>query len=163
MLWSLENALPWRFSIVLRYILRKLSTITVVACLAACGAIPFAVAADPPPAADLNLLKRGKLLFVQCIACHDIAAVQPSSGSEDILGKIGPNLHGLMGRPAGALAPYPYSDALRNSGLKWDKPTLDRWIKQPGAVVPGTVMAYIGMPNEADRRALIAYLETATR
>jgi len=135
---------------------------TLLACLAAAGTTTLAVAADQPGAADAKVLKRGKLLFLQCAACHDITPPQPDNDSEGMLAKVGPGLYGLTGRPAGAVKGYSYSDALRNSGLIWDKPTIDRWITNPAVVVPGTLMTYIGMPNEADRRALIAYLESAT-
>ena len=141
--------------------LRQLSALTLVACIAVAVAAPIAIAADPPPAADAEVLKRGKLLWLQCVACHDITPVETGSDTEFMLGKVGPSLFGLIDQPAGVVEGYRYSDDLRNSGLIWDKQTLDRWIEEPAAVVPGTLMTYIGMPDEADRRALIAYIESA--
>ena len=100
--------------------------------------------------------KRGKLLYIQCRACHDL---QPSE-----IEKIGPNLAGLMGRKAAADAAFAYSPALQAAASKliWDKATLDRWIEKPGAVVPGNTMAFAGISNPADRAALLAYLEAET-
>ena len=112
---------------------------------------PAAVAASPGEAE----IRRGKLLFLQCRACHEVASGQPH--------KVGPNLHGVMGRKAALAEGYAYSDALKKSGLTWDFATLDNWIKHPASIVPGTTMAFVGIPGEADRRALIAYLESATR
>ena len=136
--------------------------LAVITFLTAVDATTLVVADDQAGPADAKVLKRGKLLFLQCTACHDITPAPQNSDSEVMVNKVGPNLHGLIGRSAGTAAGYQYSDALRNSGLIWDKPTIDRWITNPAVVVPGTLMPYIGMPNEADRRALIAYLESAT-
>lgn len=146
-----------------KYCPRLLSVFTLVTCLAAAGATTLAVAADPPPTAAATVLKRGKLLFLQCTACHDITAAQPSSDAENLLRKVGPNLHGLMGRQAGTLASYSYSEALRKSGVTWTKPNLDRWLQQPAIMVPDTTMTFVGISSEADRTAVIAYLESATR
>lgn len=110
------------------------------------------VAESPSNAASI---KRGKLLFLQCRACHEVAAGQSH--------RIGPTLHGIMGRKAARAEGYAYSDALRESELVWDVATLDRWLMHPASVVPGTTMAFVGIPGEADRRALIAYIESATR
>ena len=140
-----------------------LSVCTLLACLAGVDATLTAVAAESPLLADAKVLRRGKILWLQCTACHDLASPSPGMKDDATIGKIGPTLHGVIGRSAATVEGYRYSDALRNAGLTWDKPTLDRWIKEPAAAVPGTLMAFIGVPDEADRRALIAYLESATR
>ncbi len=95
----------------------------------------------------------GKLLFLRCASCHDISGT-PSQ-------KIGPNLKGVVGRPSGSLPGYQYSAAMQKAHLVWDAPTLDRWLTNPNALVPGTAMAFAGLPNEADRQAVIAYLREA--
>lgn len=99
--------------------------------------------------------KRGKLLYIQCRACHD---VKPSP-----IEKVGPNLAGLMNRPAGQDPDFAYSPALVRSKLVWDRATLDRWLARPGELIPGNTMAFAGVANPADRAALIAYLEVETR
>jgi len=93
---------------------------------------------------------RGKLLFLRCASCHNIGA----GGSE----KIGPNLAGVVGRKSGSLPGYPYSAAMKKANLVWDAPTLDRWLTRPSDLVPGTAMAFAGVPVAADRQAIIAYL-----
>jgi cytochrome c len=95
--------------------------------------------------------KRGRLLYIQCRACHDL---QPSA-----VQKVGPNLSGIMGQRAGQVEGFSYSAALSSSKIVWDKATLDRWIEKPGAVVPGNIMAFAGFANAADRAALIRYIE----
>ena len=97
----------------------------------------------------------GARAWLQCRACHSLKADEPD--------KVGPNLHGLFGAKAATLRPaFAYSPALKAAGLVWDAATLDRWIENPAAVVPGTRMAYVGLPDAERRRALIAFLETAT-
>ncbi len=100
-------------------------------------------AADPQVA-------RGQRLFLRCVACHDVA--------ESKLAKIGPNLKGVVGRQVATLAGFNYSPALKKHAFKWDEAKLSEWLMRPGAVAPGTSMAFEGLPAEADRKALIAYL-----
>jgi cytochrome c len=108
------------------------------------------LAALTGPAAGANL--HGKILFLRCASCHDISAA-PSM-------KIGPNLKGVVGRPSGSLPGYKYSAAMQKAHLVWDAPTLDKWLANPNALVPGTAMAFAGLPSEADRQAVIAYLQS---
>jgi cytochrome c len=116
----------------------------------------MAVAA--PTLADTDLdarlaaanLKRGQLLYMVCKACHDVEAGLPH--------KVGPNLHGMFGRKAGTAEGFRYTDALVKSGIVWTPETMDAWLKQPGAMVPGNGMAFAGIANDADRASLIAWL-----
>ena len=93
---------------------------------------------------------RGKLLFLRCASCHDISS-SPSA-------KTGPNLAGVFNRRAGSLPGYAYSSAMKAQTFSWDEPHLGRWLTRPTDLVPGTAMAFAGLPNAADRSALIAYL-----
>lgn len=93
----------------------------------------------------------GKKVFMRCIACH---AVQPGAGV-----KMGPNLAGVVGRKAAAAPGFKYSAAMQKAKVKWDDATLDKWLMRPAAVVPGTSMAFAGLPNPADRANVIAYLK----
>ena len=98
-----------------------------------------AAASPPPPPAA----------FMQCRSCHDVE--QGKNG-------IGPSLHGIVGRPAGSLAGFAYSPALKSSGIVWDGKSLDTWIASPMKMVPGTRMV-IGVPNAEARKSIIDYLE----
>ncbi len=104
---------------------------------------------------DSPEFKRGRLLYLQCRACHGVAAGEPH--------KVGPNLHGVLGSKAASRAGFAYSDALEGADLTWDPATLDRWLVKPSAVVPGNTMAFAGIPKPEDRAAIIAYLTLATR
>ncbi|MFZ9304530.1 MAG: c-type cytochrome [Steroidobacteraceae bacterium] len=116
------------------------------------------VSAQPAAPADQSAeFKRGRMLYIQCRACHDL---QPSP-----VEKVGPNLGGVIGRRAGSAADFAYSPALQASKLVWDEATLDRWLEKPSALAPGNTMAFAGIANAADRAALIRYivLESAPR
>ena len=99
-----------------------------------------------------NATRRGQMLFItQCRACHTTEAVN------DPL-KIGPNLNQLLGRKAGSVADYKYSDGMQKSNLTWTREQLDLWLQKPSGLVPGTTMTFVGLPQAGDRAALIAYL-----
>lgn len=117
----------------------------------ALGAI---MAALVPAASAQTAPDKGERLFLRCRTCHEVAAGKPN--------KVGPNLHGFFGRKAGQAEGFKYSEALQNSGVVWDEKTLDVWLTHPTSLVAGTTMAFIGLPDQADRDALIAYLRKAT-
>lgn len=95
-------------------------------------------------------LARGQRLFMRCVACHDVA--------ESKLAKIGPNLKGLVGRPVASQAGFNYTASLKAVGGNWDEAKLAQWLERPTSVAAGTAMVFEGLPSEADRKALIAYL-----
>jgi cytochrome c len=97
---------------------------------------------------------RGEVKFQDCAACHKLEA-----GANN----VGPSLHGVFTRKAGELADFRYSPAIKRSGITWTPETLDKFIADPQAVVPGNRMPYAGMANAGDRADLIAYLQKATK
>ena len=97
---------------------------------------------------------RGEKRFEECAACHSVE--RRSNG-------IGPSLHGVFGRKAGAIPEFRYSPALRRSGITWTPESLDSYIADPQKAVPANRMPYAGMLGAADRADLIAYLERATK
>jgi cytochrome c len=65
----------------------------------------------------------------------------------------------IIGRRAGSLPEYHYSDALKNAGFIWDEATLARFIRSPEEVVPGNKMKpYSGLPSAADVKKVVAFL-----
>ncbi len=76
--------------------------------------------------------------------------------------RLGPTLYGVIGRKAGAEPGFGYSESLKSSGVTWDEPTLDKWIADPGAVIPGNGMSppYSGLADAAIRKKIVAYLKT---
>ena len=94
----------------------------------------------------------GKQVFKKCHACHNVG--------EGAKNAVGPVLNGVVGRKAGTVEGYTYSDANKNSGLTWDAATLKEYLKNPQAKVPGTKMSFPGLPKESDEDNVIAYLAT---
>jgi cytochrome c len=76
--------------------------------------------------------------------------------------RLGPTLYGVVGRKAGAEPGYGYTESLKDSGVTWDEATLDKWIANPGAVIPGNGMSppYGGVADPAIRKRIIAFLKT---
>jgi cytochrome c len=74
--------------------------------------------------------------------------------------RLGPSLHGVIGREAGSAPGFAYSSALKDAGITWDEETLDRYIENPEAVVPGNNMKpYSGITSAEERAKIIAHLK----
>ncbi|MEI9901206.1 MAG: c-type cytochrome [Hyphomicrobium sp.] len=76
--------------------------------------------------------------------------------------RLGPSLYGVVGRKAGAERGYAYTQSMQDSGITWDVATLDKWIADPGAVIPGNGMSppYSGIADPAIRKHIIAFLKS---
>ncbi|MCJ2181409.1 cytochrome c family protein [Novosphingobium sp. 1949] len=94
---------------------------------------------------------RGKTLFTRCMACHTV-----EKGGAN---RIGPNLSGVVGRKSGTEKGFKYSAAMSKAKLTWTEANLDKWLTKPAALVPGTSMAFAGLPKAEDRQSLIDYLK----
>jgi cytochrome c len=121
-----------------------------------CGALTAAllaataIAGTSPPAADTQLhgdAAHGKDLYQGCQACHSVDE-----------NDLGPRHRGVVGRRAGSIEDYSYSPALKGSGLTWNESTLDRWLTNPSALVPGTKM-FFKVDDPQARADIIAYLK----
>ena len=93
----------------------------------------------------------GKTVFAKCGICHSIKEGE---------NKIGPSLFGIVGRPAHSITTFNYSPAMAAHNVTWDAATLDQYLADPRAVVPGTKMIFPGLKSEQDRANVIAYLAT---
>ncbi|MFN3523617.1 MAG: c-type cytochrome [Phenylobacterium sp.] len=94
----------------------------------------------------------GEALFKRhCAVCH-------SATPDEVIS--GPSLARLVGRKAGSARGYPYSPAMKAAGLTWSPAALDAFLAAPRKAVPKTTMAFIGLPNPAQRADLVAYLAT---
>ncbi|MGH8784982.1 MAG: c-type cytochrome [Cupriavidus necator] len=94
-----------------------------------------------------------KLVKAQCIQCHTIARGEPHGA--------GPNLYGVMGRPAGGAEGFKFSDGYMAAmkGKTWDPRLLDRWLADTQAMAPGNGMTYF-QEDDRKRRQIIEYLAT---
>ncbi|MBF0157913.1 MAG: cytochrome c family protein [Magnetococcales bacterium] len=94
----------------------------------------------------------GEAVFKKCAACHGVEA-----GKD----KVGPSLHGVVGRKAGGAESFKarYSAAMTGSGMTWDDATLDKYLADPKAAIPGNKMSFVGLKDEKERQDVIAYLK----
>jgi cytochrome c len=119
-----------------------------VAALALSALAPAVTPADPV---------RGERLFQRCHACHSVVLDEHALS--------GPNLRGVFGRRAGTLRGFRFSPAMLEAGaagLVWTHATLDAYLADPAAIVPGTEMGPPGLPDPDDRGDVIDYLERAS-
>jgi cytochrome c len=114
-------------------------------------ALVFAAASSPAFAQDAGA-DAGQLVFNNaCRTCHSV---------KENDSRLGPDLHAIVGRKAGSLPGFGYSDSMKSSGLTWDEATLDRFIANPDEVVPGNRMKpYGGLANAEERAKIVAYLK----
>lgn len=103
----------------------------------------------PGPALAVGDPEHGKAIYGQCAACHSL---DPEASA------LGPHLKGVIGRKSGAVESYVYSPPMRRSTVTWTPETLDAFLVDPQAVVPGTKMPFSGLGTPQDRADLIAYL-----
>lgn len=99
-------------------------------------------------------MARGKSLFVSCAMCHTTNAGGFST--------IGPNLAGVLGSTAGSKEGFAFSEALKASGIVWTEDSLDKYLESPATFLPGGTMAFVGIADENDRKAVLTYLITKT-
>ena len=109
-------------------------------------AVLSTIVAMPAFAADAN---HGKQLFTACLACH---TERPDA--------LGPSLKGVVGRKAGSLEDFRYSNAMKRAGFDWDQANLAAYLRDPQAKVKGNRMPFSGFANGSDADDVVAYLET---
>lgn len=125
----------------MRAILLGLCTAMVLVVRIADAQMPLPVARPPDGA---TLFKQ------QCAMCHTTSSSEPT--------RQGPALVKIVGRPAGKVEGFKYSEALAKADFAWDETRLDAWLTNPQAVIPGVTMLYRQAKPET-RAAIIAYLK----
>ena len=118
-----------------------------------------AARAAEPPFQGANLATGEQVYAAQCAECHALSGASRPPGAQRL---PGPPLDAILSRPVGGLDSFRYSKAFRDRQDVWTLDSLDRYIEDPEWFVPGTRMAYEGLPDAADRRDLIAFLSCAT-
>jgi cytochrome c len=98
--------------------------------------------------------ENGGEVFKRCRACHDVG--------DKAKNKVGPILNGIIGRKAGTIDGFKYSDANLKAGADgwvWTEEKMMEYLLNPRAAMPGNKMAFAGLKDEMDRKDLIAYLK----
>ena len=102
--------------------------------------------------------EEGAEVFKKCRACHDVGP--------DAKNKVGPLLNDIIGRKAGTIDGFAYSEANKAAGAKgltWTEDVMLKYLENPLTFMPGTKMAFAGLKDEQDRKDLIAFLKTHTK
>ena len=117
--------------------------------LVAFALVALALSASTGQAADIA---KGQAAFVrQCAICHTI-----DKGGEN---RVGPNLFAVVGRRAGAVPDFKYTNAFRNTAtFEWTEGLLGPWIALPAVMVPGTAMAVFPGVSDRDKDDIVAYV-----
>ena len=106
-----------------------------------------ALAAFLPAAhADGDAAHGQQLYAMRCAACHSVE-----------YNGVGPTHKNLIGRKAGSVQGYAYSEALKNSRVIWDEASLKQWLTEPEKFIPGQKM-FVSIPDAQDRADIVAYL-----
>jgi cytochrome c len=95
---------------------------------------------------------KGAAVFQNCALCHN--------ADKDGGNGLGPNLYRVVGRKAASLPNFPYSSALKSSGIIWTDNKLRAWVSDPARLVPGTRMMFPGLSDKQQIDDLIAYLHS---
>ncbi|MBI1402324.1 MAG: c-type cytochrome [Porphyrobacter sp.] len=99
-----------------------------------------------------ELVAAGEKVFAKCQSCHN--AEQGGANG------VGPNLYGVLGANVANHPGFSYSAELKAHGGKWDWDSMNQWLKNPKAYVPGTKMGFAGLSKVEDRAAVAAYLNS---
>jgi len=104
---------------------------------------------------DGDAKKGAKIFKAKCAQCHNV--------DKGAASKQGPNLHGLIGRAAGTLGGFSYSEAMKGSGIVWSPAHLASYVTNPKQYIPGNKMVFAGIKKDQEKADLIAYIEEATK
>lgn len=119
------------------------------------AAEPEAAPAAEVAAIDPALIAEGEKVFKKCSACHQVG--------DGATNRVGPVLNGVMGRAAGSVEGFKYSDALQTmaaDGLVWTDETLTAFLANPRGYMKGTKMSFAGLKKDEDLAAISAYLSS---
>jgi cytochrome c len=97
-------------------------------------------------------VEAGRTAFRKCALCHTTEAGKSN--------KAGPSLFGVVGRKSASIEDFNYSEGMKKFDHTWDDQTLDLYLADPRATVPGTTMMFLGIKHKTERDDVIAYLET---
>lgn len=115
-------------------------------------AAPAAPAEPLPVRLASSDAAKGQSSAKKCLACHVFDKGGPN--------KIGPDLYGIVGREKAHHQGFNYSAGMKGKGGSWTYEDLDHFLESPKGFVPGTIMAFAGVPNPQERANILAYLKS---
>jgi cytochrome c len=111
-----------------------------------------ALAGVTAPAHAQDAAEGEKVFKRVCSACHITTAEGPK--------RLGPTLFGVVGRHSGSVEGFRYSEANKKANITWTPEALDKYLIDPKATIPGTIMAFAGLKKDDERKNVVAYLQT---
>ena len=114
-----------------------------------------APAAAPEPIEKLlqtASIQKGEASAKKCVACHTFAKGDKNG--------VGPNLYGIVGDKKGEGRGFNFSGPMKAKGGTWSIDDLNRFIASPKGYIPGTAMGFAGIPKDAERADILAYLNS---
>lgn len=106
--------------------------------------------AELPSPYNIANYDNGKRVYRLCVSCHLLT----KEGGH----RVGPNLHGIIGRDAGTSDGFRFSRAVIESGIVWTPEKIDEWLSNPRSFLPGNRMSFSGVRKPQDRQDVIAYI-----
>lgn len=110
--------------------------------------------AESSAVAGIKLAAGQQFFDAECHRCHAIDTTDKS---------YGPPLEGVIGRQAGSVAGYPYSDALKSAGFVWTEPALKAWMEDNQGLIPGTKMRHVGITDPVEQEFILTWLRHAAQ
>jgi cytochrome c len=127
----------------------RLPSASLVSVIAGTMLLAFPALAEPSqPPLPKGDAAHGEELYAECRGCHALHAP-----------RVGPPHCGVIGRQAGSVEGYHYSEAMKHAGFAWDEAHLDKFLNSPISYLNGTNMGFAGYFDPQDRADMIAYLE----
>jgi cytochrome c len=116
------------------------------------GLLAAALLSAAPASAQDSVTLGQRVFRSNCAVCHSVASTGQNT--------IGPNLYGVVGRPAASAPHFAYSPAMRQSGITWTADQILAFVQAPSHVVHGTRMAFAGLHNPQQAAFVVAYLQS---
>jgi cytochrome c len=123
----------------------------IIPAIALAAGVALVAPLAPVGAAESDAAAGRTVFEKRCTGCHALDHE-----------KEGPRLAGVVGRKAGAVSTFVYSDAVKKSSVVWTEAALDKWLTDPETVIPDNDMSF-RLNNPVERAAIIAFLKEASK
>ncbi len=101
--------------------------------------------------------QKGPLLVTMSVKCSGCHVLRKRTHG------IGPDLWDIVGSEVARHSGFQYSQSLKKFGGRWSRARLDKFLRDPEKLVPGTTMKTPGIEDKQQRQAIIEYLAKLPR